>query len=310
MNYLKVYKNIMEKAKSENRQKGGTKYYEKHHIIPDFMFKDRKRKGPKGHLSGNPNDEKNMVLLTAREHILSHILLAKALKGKRYWAQAASSVMFFYTKVLGSHPRQKNKLPNITRKYERYRALGLEGISIARKGTMPVKDSVTGEFMGSVSTNHSNVISGRWIHTSKGRLIGEDEKANRPSQVGQGNNNYKEMTMSMRNRVLKVVGESVEESHLRQKLFITNLKKEFSEFNKISQAWVLNNFETWNNLVKEYNEETGCSIQYNPYYRYNTTKKLLIEANKHMIWVTNGKETIRQSLYDKIPSGFTRGRTL
>jgi hypothetical protein len=99
-------------------------------------------------------------------------------------------------------------LPNITRKYERYRAFGLEGISIARKGTMPVKDSVTGEFMGSVSTNHPNVISGRWIHTSKGRLIGEDEKANRPSQVGQGNNNYKEMTISMRNRVLKVVGES------------------------------------------------------------------------------------------------------
>ena len=91
MNYTKIYKSLIERAKFENRKKGNGVYYESHHIIPDFMFKERKRKGPKGHLSGNPNDKENLVLLTEREHILAHILLAKSLKeNDRYWASAAT----------------------------------------------------------------------------------------------------------------------------------------------------------------------------------------------------------------------------
>lgn len=61
MDYQKIYDQIIERAKSENRQKGGGVYYEKHHIVPSCL--------------GGSNDKENLVLLTAREHFLCHWLL-------------------------------------------------------------------------------------------------------------------------------------------------------------------------------------------------------------------------------------------
>lgn len=171
MDYKKVHDAIISKAQLENRSKGGAIYYESHHIIPDFMFAERLRNGPKGHLQGDPNDPKNLVLLTEREHIIVHVLLAKALSGIRYWAQAAGAVAFFLTTVIGEHPRQKQRLVGVSRKYAKYRQLGLAGISNARSGMMPAVDSVTGESVGSVSTDHPKVLSGEWQHHCKGKKI-------------------------------------------------------------------------------------------------------------------------------------------
>ena len=66
MNYQKIYENIIEKAKFENRKKliktsSNWLYYEEHHIIPRC-------------LNGN-NDKQNKVLLTAKEHFVCHKLL-------------------------------------------------------------------------------------------------------------------------------------------------------------------------------------------------------------------------------------------
>ena len=61
MNHQKVYDNIIEKAKSENRIKHNGAYYENHHINPRC-------------LGGNDNKE-NLVLLTAKEHYVCHKLL-------------------------------------------------------------------------------------------------------------------------------------------------------------------------------------------------------------------------------------------
>jgi hypothetical protein len=66
MNHLKVYENIIIKAKSENRIKLLRKdidyiYYENHHILPKCL--------------GGLNNNENLVLLTAREHFLCHKLL-------------------------------------------------------------------------------------------------------------------------------------------------------------------------------------------------------------------------------------------
>jgi hypothetical protein len=61
MNYQKIYNDIIEKARSENRIKHIGTYYENHHIIPKCL---------------NGIDEKeNRVLLTAKEHYLCHKLL-------------------------------------------------------------------------------------------------------------------------------------------------------------------------------------------------------------------------------------------
>jgi len=182
MNYKKLYFKIVANAKSQTRKSTKTEYYEKHHIIPDFMFKERKRKGPPGHIAGNPNDKSNIVLLTPREHFLVHVLLTKILRGTKYEHAAGSALQFFFTKVINKHPRTHQQIKE-SKWYSHCRIVGLKSISAARKGTMPVKDSETGKVIGSVSVNHENVLSGKWIHTTKGRKMDDAEKAVKQKQV-------------------------------------------------------------------------------------------------------------------------------
>ena len=61
MNYEKIYNQIIEKAKLENRIKNDNIYYERHHIIPKCL--------------GGTNKKENLVLLTGKEHYMCHKLL-------------------------------------------------------------------------------------------------------------------------------------------------------------------------------------------------------------------------------------------
>jgi hypothetical protein len=69
MNYQRIYDQIIDRAKSEERVKGGDVYYEAHHIIPKCM----------GGLGGYHQwkNHPNIILLTAREHFFCHLLLCK-----------------------------------------------------------------------------------------------------------------------------------------------------------------------------------------------------------------------------------------
>ena len=74
MNHQKIYESIIEKAKSENRNKLKKKhkdyiYYERHHILPKCM------KGT--------DDKDNLVLLTAKEHYVCHKLLTYIYSGNK-----------------------------------------------------------------------------------------------------------------------------------------------------------------------------------------------------------------------------------
>jgi hypothetical protein len=60
MNHKQIYQNIIDKAKSQNRNKKES-YFEKHHIIPKSV--------------GGNNSKDNLVLLTAKEHFVCHRLL-------------------------------------------------------------------------------------------------------------------------------------------------------------------------------------------------------------------------------------------
>ena len=65
MNYAKIYNSLIEKAKPRGLDKSQHEgYFEIHHIVPRCM--------------GGSNDPENLVMFTAREHILAHILLWKA----------------------------------------------------------------------------------------------------------------------------------------------------------------------------------------------------------------------------------------
>lgn len=60
-NYLKIYQSLCHTRANLNRQKFAGAYYEKHHIIPRSL--------------GGSNNSDNIVLLTAREHYIAHLLL-------------------------------------------------------------------------------------------------------------------------------------------------------------------------------------------------------------------------------------------
>ena len=65
--YTKWYENIVNNAILSDRIKGCGVYYEKHHVIPKSFFDD----------ISEANYEENLVLLTAREHYICHLLLTR-----------------------------------------------------------------------------------------------------------------------------------------------------------------------------------------------------------------------------------------
>lgn len=61
MDYIKHYRNLIESRIKLSRSKKDGNYYEKHHIIPKCL--------------GGSNRKENLILLTAKEHFIAHLLL-------------------------------------------------------------------------------------------------------------------------------------------------------------------------------------------------------------------------------------------
>jgi hypothetical protein len=76
MNYLKVYCNFIRKAKNRIPPEG---YTEKHHTFPKSIFGNNTR----------------VVVLTAREHYIAHLLLWKICE-KRYGSKNQKTIKMFY----------------------------------------------------------------------------------------------------------------------------------------------------------------------------------------------------------------------
>jgi hypothetical protein len=62
MDYNRLYENIIKSSLLKNRKKGED-YYENHHIIPKCI--------------GGSDEKQNLVLLTAKEHFVCHLLLCE-----------------------------------------------------------------------------------------------------------------------------------------------------------------------------------------------------------------------------------------
>jgi hypothetical protein len=193
MDYKRIYKSIIQNSWDKNRIKTDREYFESHHIIPEFMFINSKRSRKPGHLPGNPNDKDNLVLLTPREHFLCHVLLYKIYKGSTYEYKVGSALQFFFTKVINKHPRTQNNFIKNSEWYEKCRLMGLQSISKARKGTMPAIDAITRESVGSVSIIDPKVLSGEWVHHSKGRVLSPDERKGKAAK-GIRNRSYSGVT--------------------------------------------------------------------------------------------------------------------
>lgn len=289
--YKDLYKNLINNAKTENRMKDQGTYYEQHHVVPDFLYKNRKRKGPAGHLDGNPNSVENLILLTFSEHLMAHYYLYEIYKGTHYEYSAGSALQFFFIKATGNHKRQVN-LSEVDEEFlkemEHLRLLGIECISKARSGMMPVVDAITREKQGSVPVNHPNVLSGEWIHHSKG-VPGKSSRDMRGSK----NTNFKELTPDRRARLWKCVSESCQDGHLKLNLLQSNMKQEFIEFKKISLQWINNNFESIETLIHETNNNLNMTIKYNPYHRSNEQRKIAAKHSSAHRWYNNGTSNTR-----------------
>lgn len=117
--YKKWYYGIIQKASSQNRKKlnrfdKNYVYYEKHHILPKSL--------------GGTNDISNLILLTAREHYVCHLLLCKFTEGKDKLKMINAVTKMVFSKSSGQERRYSSK------DYEKCRALIAERNSVFFKG--------------------------------------------------------------------------------------------------------------------------------------------------------------------------------
>lgn len=318
--YKKLYKEIIAAAVNENRVKNEEVYYERHHIIPEFMFSDRKRKGPRGHLPGNPDDPNNIVLLTFREHLMAHYYLYEIYKDSRYGYSAGSALQFFFIKATGGHIRQRN-LSEVDEQFlvemDHLRKIGNDSVSKARSGTMPVKDKDTWEIIGSVSVDHPNVLSGQWVHHSKG-VPSKVKPGNRKSQNGMDNNNARpDVTVDS---IVDVICQLIQENdyygkNILLKEILATLKNKLN----ISSNALTRRIKSTHELISLVNSRLvrlGLEpVKYSPYYRSDEEKKHLSEMAASFAWVTDGvtrklmkKTEIEAYLAEN--TTFRKGRTL
>ena len=107
MNYRRLYIQLIENARTQNRRKTDSFKYEKHHIIPKCM--------------GGTNESTNLVLLTYREHYIAHLLLHKTYPDNKKLLSAAYMMGCIRSK-------QNNFYPN-SKLYESVRKEHIEGMS-------------------------------------------------------------------------------------------------------------------------------------------------------------------------------------
>lgn len=187
---------LMERNSEDARLKNNCLYVEIHHVIPRSL--------------GGSDIKENLIEVLPEEHIFIHMLRYKIFRKR----QDALAVRFMLNGLSFHNHRKKNKTflskkirmgyawlkthSHFLRKTEGWHSEeGVKNISEARKGTMPAKDAQTGVMIGSVDVNHPNVISGKWVHHSKGRKQSKKEcEDKRERYSGQKNPNASGLTES------------------------------------------------------------------------------------------------------------------
>lgn len=102
MNYQRIYDQIIDRAKKENREYGKGTYYERHHIIPKCM-------GGEGHVR-QWKTHPNIVVLTAREHFICHWLLCRIYTDNKKLAHA----FWFMTKQKSDNQQREYRVSSRT----------------------------------------------------------------------------------------------------------------------------------------------------------------------------------------------------
>lgn len=126
MNYKKIYENLITRAQNSNRTKGRGKYYEVHHILPKALGGDGKLHEWRTH--------PNLILLTAKEHFIAHLLLVQIHSKDAYKHSKMLHALSFFLAESKNHQRHKIS----SRTYER---LKLE-LAELKKGVPRSKETI------------------------------------------------------------------------------------------------------------------------------------------------------------------------
>lgn len=170
MDYQKIYDQIVDRAKKQNRIYGRGRYYERHHILPKCMGGEGRVEQWKTH--------PNIVILTAREHFLCHWLLCRIYPENRKLAHA-----FWFM----SKQKTKNQERNYTvssRTYAeavsnlKFTEEHKEKIAKTRRGKKTIVHSVTNEIKYIPENELERWIIEGWENTNykKGRKFDISEE--------------------------------------------------------------------------------------------------------------------------------------
>jgi hypothetical protein len=140
--YSKYYFNIIENAK---HRKLDNIYVEKHHIFPKSL--------------GGKNSKENLVILTAKEHFICHLLLVKA-------------VIYEYRKKMNyAFWRMCNVSENRYKPTSRFYEMGRSGFVESQKGHLPYLLSHTEYTKYKIGKSMSITLSKLSVEEMKERMI-------------------------------------------------------------------------------------------------------------------------------------------
>ena len=153
--------------KNDFRKDIATLYTEIHHIIPSSL--------------GGSNDVSNLVALLPEEHLFAHKLRYKAFNEKVDFIAVRFIINGLYSnkrykdipniianKINNAYAWMKQNSADFRHEHGWQTEDGRMRIANARKNTFPVKCNITGEIIGSFDKNHPKIVSGEWVHHSKG----------------------------------------------------------------------------------------------------------------------------------------------
>jgi hypothetical protein len=162
MNYEKIYNQIIQRAKDENRKKvkGGI-YYEGHHIIPKCM-------GGMGNSSDRHHP--NIILLTAKEHYICHRLLALVYN--------THQLHYALWCMINGLTNNKNRYKASSRIYESLRESYI--IHHKSKNRLPLSDEIKQKISNSNKGKSKPPLSAetrqKISNAGKGRIISDETK--------------------------------------------------------------------------------------------------------------------------------------
>lgn len=175
MDYKKIYDSLM--SRTDGRSKGKETYYEKHHVIPKCL--------------GGTDEKNNLVLLTAEEHWVAHLLLVKMHPDVPQLVYACQAMSM----TGGNTKRTTNKMFGwIRRKYAENVSIRQQGRLLSKNTRSKISSSLKGktpahQLLGNVSQRPE--VAKKISESKKGKSTGpftDERKENiRKAKLGKPN---------------------------------------------------------------------------------------------------------------------------